>query len=101
MNYGEMLDWHRSAQAPISPSPPFRSRRRRPAASASLEIDDDYRVTGFEEKPQHGHPARSRFDPRMVSASMGIYVFNTDVLLRALHEDAQDPEFDATISART
>jgi glucose-1-phosphate adenylyltransferase len=26
----------------------------------------------------------------MVSASMGIYVFNTDVLLRALHEDAQD-----------
>ena len=28
----------------------------------------------------------------MVSASMGIYVFNTDVLLRALHEDAQDPD---------
>ena len=26
----------------------------------------------------------------MISASMGIYVFNTDVLLRALHEDAQD-----------
>ena len=28
----------------------------------------------------------------MVSASMGIYVFNTEVLLRALHEDAQDPD---------
>jgi glucose-1-phosphate adenylyltransferase len=27
----------------------------------------------------------------MISASMGIYVFNTDVLLRALHQDAQDP----------
>jgi glucose-1-phosphate adenylyltransferase len=34
---------------------------------------------------------RSRFDASMVSASMGIYVFNTDVLLRALHEDAEDP----------
>jgi len=27
----------------------------------------------------------------MVSASMGIYVFNTSVLLEALHEDADDP----------
>jgi glucose-1-phosphate adenylyltransferase len=26
----------------------------------------------------------------MVSASMGVYLFNTDVLLSALHEDAQD-----------
>src|SRR5438132_785776 len=55
-----------------------------------LEIDRDYRVTGFEEKPRHGNPVRSRFDASMVSASMGIYVFNTDVLLRALHEDAED-----------
>jgi len=46
---------------------------------------------GFEEKPQHGNPAHSRFDPSMVSASMGIYVFNTSVLLEALHEDADDP----------
>jgi glucose-1-phosphate adenylyltransferase len=28
----------------------------------------------------------------MVSASMGIYAFNTEVLLRALHEDAQNPD---------
>ena len=28
----------------------------------------------------------------MISASMGIYIFNTDVLLRALHEDAQDAD---------
>ena len=53
------------------------------------EIDADYRVVGFEEKPQHDAPRRSRFDPSMISASMGIYVFKTEVLLRALHEDAQ------------
>ena len=56
-----------------------------------LEIDADYQMAGFEEKPQHDHPFPSRFDPSMVSASMGIYIFNTGVLLRALHEDAQDP----------
>ena len=56
------------------------------------EIDADYRIVGFEEKPQHGNPARSAFDPSMVSASMGIYLFNTEVLLRALHEDAQDAD---------
>jgi glucose-1-phosphate adenylyltransferase len=53
------------------------------------EIDEDYRITGFEEKPQHGNPAPSRFDPNMVSVSMGIYLFETKVLLDALHEDSQ------------
>jgi glucose-1-phosphate adenylyltransferase len=56
------------------------------------EINEEYRVVGFEEKPQHDHPKRSRFDANMVSASMGIYVFQSDVLLRALHEDAQNPD---------
>jgi glucose-1-phosphate adenylyltransferase len=53
------------------------------------EIDESYRIVGFEEKPKHGNPARSRFDSSMVSASMGIYLFSTGVLLEALHEDAQ------------
>jgi glucose-1-phosphate adenylyltransferase len=90
MNYHEMLDWHRQHRADITIAtlqvPPEEALR-----FGVAEIDADYRVTGFEEKPQHGNPMRSRFDPAMVSASMGIYVFNTDVLLGALHEDAQDP----------
>ena len=55
---------------------------------------------GFEEKPQHGNPMRSIFNPEMVSASMGIYVFNTEVLLRLLQEDARTP-IRRTISAKT
>ena len=55
------------------------------------EIDADYNIVGFEEKPEHGAPARSRFDREKISASMGIYIFNTGVLLRALQEDAEDP----------
>jgi glucose-1-phosphate adenylyltransferase len=90
MDYGDMLDWHRTNGADITIAtlqvPPAEARRY-----GILEIAADYRVTGFEEKPQHDQAARSRFDASMVSASMGIYVFNSSVLLRALHEDAQDP----------
>jgi glucose-1-phosphate adenylyltransferase len=88
MNYREMLDWHRQQNADItiatiqvSPSEAWRF--------GITEIDANYRVVGFEEKPQHGNPARSRFDPHMLSASMGIYLFDTRLLLEALHEDSQ------------
>lgn len=91
MNYREMLDWHRQRNAEITIA-----TLQVPPAEASrfgiTEIAEDYRITGFEEKPQHGHPAPSRFDPSMVSASMGIYLFNTNVLLDALHEDSQAPD---------
>jgi glucose-1-phosphate adenylyltransferase len=91
MDYGEMLAWHRQHNADITLAsirvPPDEANR-----FGVLEIAEDWRVTGFEEKPKHGNPARSIFDPDMVSASMGVYVFNTNVLLRLLHEDAQNPD---------
>src|SRR5712664_1217988 len=90
MNYGDMIDWHRRNRADITiatilVSPPEAAR------FGVCEIEADYHIVGFEEKPQHGGPARSRFNPEKVSASMGIYVFNADVLLRALREDSEDP----------
>jgi glucose-1-phosphate adenylyltransferase len=88
MDYGEMLDWHRTHGAEVT----MATFQVPPAAAGRygvMDIAEDYRVTGFEEKPQHDHPARSPFDAAMVSASMGIYVFNTSLLLRALHEDSR------------
>ena len=89
MNYHEMLDWHRSHHAEITiatiQAPPAEAGR-----FGVVEIGEDCRVVGFEEKPQHD-PKPSRFDPSMISASMGVYAFNTETLLRALREDAQDP----------
>jgi glucose-1-phosphate adenylyltransferase len=90
MNYQEMLAWHRQHQADIT----LATIQVHPSEAGRFgvtEIGPDYRITGFEEKPQHGNPVRSRFDPEMIAASMGVYVFNTEVLLRALHDDAQDP----------
>jgi glucose-1-phosphate adenylyltransferase len=90
MNYHEMIDWHRRHNADVTIAtiqvPPEEACR-----FGVAEIDHEYRIVGFEEKPQHGNPIRSRFDASMVSASMGVYVFSTPVLLRALHQDAEDP----------
>ena len=90
MNYREMLDWHRQHQADIT----IATIRVLPSESPRFGVADigpDYRIVGFVEKPDPLSAIPSRFDSSMISASMGIYVFNTDVLLRALHEDAQDP----------
>jgi glucose-1-phosphate adenylyltransferase len=90
MNYHEMLDWHRQHNADVTIAT-IQASPEEACRFGVAEIAADYRIVGFEEKPQHGNPARSRFDPSMISASMGIYVFKTGVLLPALHEDAEDP----------
>lgn len=90
MNYREMLDWHMRQKADITLAtiqvPPEQAVR-----FGVAEIGPDYRVLGWEEKPQHGSPAPSVFNPSKVSVSMGVYVFNTPVLLEALKEDSEDP----------
>lgn len=90
MDYQHMLSWHRRNQADITLAtiqiPPEEAGR-----FGIVETDENCRITGFEEKPRHGRPARSAFNPNMVSASMGIYLIETPLLLRMLMEDAADP----------
>ena len=90
MNYGDMLNWHRETGADITIAT-ILIRPEEADRFGVAQIDGDYRIYGFEEKPKHGNPCRSIFDSTMVSASMGIYIFNTHVLLDALMEDARDP----------
>ena len=90
MNYGEMLDWHRSHKADVTVATIQASPLEAPRFGV-VEIAAGWRVVGFEEKPQHGNPRPSAFNPAMISASMGIYIFETRVLLELLHADAEDP----------
>jgi glucose-1-phosphate adenylyltransferase len=90
MNYQDMVGWHREKEAEVTLATiqvaPWEASR-----FGVADIDPDYRVRGFEEKPKHGNPRRSVFDAGMVSASMGIYVFETRVLVDELVADASDP----------
>lgn len=53
-----------------------------------IEVDDNWRLTGFVEKPKTPPKAMPN-NPKMCLASMGNYIFNKDVLLNALDEDAK------------
>lgn len=54
-----------------------------------ISMADDQRITGFVEKPEQPPPAPGR--PGQALASMGIYVFNAQLLIDQLERDAADP----------
>ena len=90
MNYDRMLRQHRDSGADVTLATilidPAETRH-----FGIVDIDRNGRIVGFEEKPQKTH-IRSPYNPEMVSASMGIYLFNTDVLIPVLLKDAEDPD---------
>ena len=56
-----------------------------------LQIDDEGRITGFVEKPKENAPEIPG-EPGFCLASMGIYIFETEELVRRLEEDGKMPE---------
>src|SRR5262249_9040292 len=53
-----------------------------------VEVDPEFRVTGFQEKPETASAMPLR--PSKALISMGVYVFKRDVLIRALIENCDD-----------
>lgn len=87
MNYLRLIEWHCRQHADVTIAttqvPPDEARQY-----GIVRLDRACRILGFEEKPQHSEVSRSCFNPSACSASMGIYVFSTPVLLEALRRDA-------------
>jgi glucose-1-phosphate adenylyltransferase len=54
-----------------------------------LETDDHWRIIGFEEKP--AKPKPSGVHSGVTNASMGVYLFNTQLLVPILIADAENP----------
>jgi glucose-1-phosphate adenylyltransferase len=89
MNYAHMLDWHVERGADVTVA----TTRISPCDSSRFGIvtmDEDYSIQAFEEKPPKERAVRSHFREDACSASMGVYLFSTPVLLEALKEDAED-----------
>ena len=90
MDYGKMLEQHVHSAADVT----LATIQIEPDESyrfGVVDIDQDHRVNGFQEKPQQTS-LRSPWNPAKISASMGIYLFNTDVLIPVLLKDAEDPD---------
>jgi glucose-1-phosphate adenylyltransferase len=89
MNYERMLQQHEEGHADVT----LATLLADPSECSRLgvvEIDRQGRIVGFVEKPEKTE-IRSPYNPSMISASMGIYLFNTEVLLAVLLKDAEDP----------
>ncbi len=89
MNYQLMLNQHIGAGADVTLAT-ILVERSESSRFGVVEIDRAGKITGFEEKPKVT-TLRSPYHPEMVSGSMGVYLFNTDVLLPVLLKDAEDP----------
>jgi glucose-1-phosphate adenylyltransferase len=87
MDYSELLEFHVEAGADVTVST-IEFPRESASNLGVLEIDENQRIVGFDEKPKDPKPIPG--NPNLVMASMGIYVFNTPVLIRALLEDAEE-----------
>jgi glucose-1-phosphate adenylyltransferase len=89
MDYGTMLAAHVESEADITVGcmeVPLDEAR----AFGVMSVDEDQRILDFVEKPSDPTPLREGSDRAL--ASMGIYVFRTDVLIEELLRDADDPE---------
>ncbi len=89
MNYALMMQQHCDSGADVT----LATLPIQPEEVSSFGVVDvakNGEVRGFLEKPKET-TLRSPHSPDMVDASMGIYLFNTDVLLPELTKDAEDP----------
>ncbi len=82
MDYDKMLDFHKAKNADVTIAVlnvTYEEAKR----FGILSTDENDRITEFAEKPA---------EPKSTKASMGIYIFNKDALVKYLTEDEADPE---------
>ena len=90
MDISHMIDYHLDKGADITiaayPTPVEEAARR----FGVIQVDSDFRITDFEEKPDEPTPLPNR--PTHALASMGNYIFSRDVLIELLNADARMPD---------
>lgn len=88
MDYSLFLAYHQEKDADMSVALIELEKEVAPEVGVA-EVDEDFRIHGFQEKPK-GNPKTIPGDPSRVLASMGIYLFRTDILLDALRAVSKD-----------
>jgi glucose-1-phosphate adenylyltransferase len=89
MNYQTMLEQHVNAGADVTVATVEMEIDEAAGKFGIIETDEQWRIIGFEEKP--AKPKASRIHPGKTNASMGVYIFNTQLLVPILIADAENP----------
>lgn len=88
MDYGEMLAYHAASGADMTVGC-VEVPVEEGSAFGIMQVDEEDRVIGFQEKPANPQPIPGQ--TKMALASMGIYVFNASFLYEQLIRDANTP----------
>jgi len=86
MDYRKMIDFHVEKKADLTVGA-IRMERQLSREFGVIQVDEHWEVIGFEEKPDE--PRTIPGDPEGILASMGVYIFPTEILVRRLIEDAR------------
>ncbi len=86
MDYRKMIAYHLEKGADLTIAA-IRMERQLSREFGVIEVDPDWRIVGFQEKPET--PKTIPGDPEGILASMGVYVFNVEILVRRLIDDAR------------
>jgi glucose-1-phosphate adenylyltransferase len=87
MNYMEMVAYHLEKGADLTAAV-IEMDKNLSRQFGVLQVSEEYRIIGFEEKPEV--PKTIPGHPDLILANMGVYVFNTEALVRRVIEDAKD-----------
>ena len=88
MDYSLFLDYHRRTGADLTIAATRTTKTEAAGRLGVIEVDANYRMVGFEEKPLA--PKTMPLDPDVVLASMGIYIFKVSALTNALTGPGDD-----------
>lgn len=91
MDYRKMIDYHLEKGADMTVAC-LALPKSESIHFGVVEVDDNNRVFGFAEKPQV--PKVIPADPQSIFSSMGIYIFNADILAKELKKDADKKDSD-------
>ncbi|MGA2939450.1 MAG: glucose-1-phosphate adenylyltransferase [Syntrophobacteraceae bacterium] len=87
MDYSAFRDYHEKVEADVTVAL-FEVDRSQGSEFGIAEVDNNLRIRAWEEKPNEPKPIPD--DPERCLASMGIYLFRTDLLLDLLHRTDYD-----------
>jgi glucose-1-phosphate adenylyltransferase len=87
MDYRKMLDFHKEHKAVLTVGV-INMPKEDSKHFGVMEVDDHNRVLGFYEKPEN--PAVIPHDEDNIYASMGIYIFDPEVLYKQVTDDSAD-----------
>jgi glucose-1-phosphate adenylyltransferase len=90
MDYRHILKFHIEKGADATVAAVEVRRSEAAGQFGVLQVDEQSRIIGFEEKPHDPKPLPN--NPELCLGSMGIYVFKPSVLYKLLEDDARDPK---------